>query len=164
MFCGVFCWFGGGMLLGLFDRISAVCGGRRESGMLLLKSRHGWWPAMEQTALLLGCISSRDKFWRLVHWIILHVCDKYTKIILFPKESGCELQELSCGVGVHWNWPCKACTSLCKNMLLNHVLMLGSSSAKQVWHDSDSLLPQFVIDATVVERTSLESYCFVFIF
>jgi hypothetical protein len=48
-------------------------------------------------------------------------------------------------------------------MLLNHVLMLGSSSAKQVWHVSDSLLPQFVIDATVVERTSLESYCFYFL-
>jgi len=98
------------MQLGLFDRISElIYGGQREPVVLLL-DHHGWWPAMEPAVLLLGCFSSRDKFWRFVHWIVLHVCDKYTQVILLPKESGCELQEVSCRVGLHWNWPCKVRT------------------------------------------------------
>jgi hypothetical protein len=104
--CFVGCVVGlGGMQLGLFDRISElICGGQREPVKLLL-NQHGWWPAMEPALLLLAYFSSRDKFWRFVHWIMLHICDKYTQIIHFPKESGCELT----GIKLK-NWFCKAHT------------------------------------------------------
>jgi len=109
MFCGMCCWFGGGCNLAYLTESRSWFAEVKEPVKLLL-DQHGWWPAMEPAVQLLACFSSRDRFWRFVHWIMLHICDKYSQIILFPKESGCELQELSCRIGSHWNWLCKART------------------------------------------------------
>jgi hypothetical protein len=92
---GVFVGLGGDATWPIWQNLGAVCGGWREPAMLLLKNQQGWWPTMEPAVLLLGCFSPRDRFWRSVHWIMLRICDKYTQIRLFPKESS-QLQELSC--------------------------------------------------------------------
>jgi len=48
---------------------------------------------------------------------------------------------------------------LCENMVLNHILVLGTTCAKQVWHDSDSLLAQFLIDAAMVTTVHRLLHC-----
>lgn len=56
---------------------------------------------------------------------MLHVCDKYTKILLFSKESGCELQEL-----IYIEKQALEKCRLCQNMVLNRLLLLGTICAK----------------------------------
>jgi len=105
----MFCWFGGGMQLGLFDRISELFAEVEESLWCSYSISMGgdqqWNRLYCCWAVFLLEISFEDR----------SIGSCYTSVIstqkrLFPKESSCQLQELSCRVSLHWNGSSKVCT------------------------------------------------------